>query len=274
MRNSPYQTFARWPALILAIPMLGLLLLPLIALLSASSPNDILTGMKHELFAPALWLSAKTTLLSLSLIILGGTPLAWWLAKASPQKTKLVELFVDRPIVLPPAVVGIALLHTFGRQGLFGDVLASLNLQIPFTTTAVIIAQVVVSAPFYIQSSAAAFRRVNHDLLLVAQTLGHPPASVFSKVALPIALPGLISGAALSWARALGEFGATLLFAGNLSGETQTMPLAIYSALESDVRAAVAIALVLAGAALILLLGLRLIPQLSTQKKLWRGAQK
>ena len=163
------------------------------------------------------------------------------------------------PIVLPPAVVGIALLHTFGREGLLGDLLTSGNIQIPFSTTAVIIAQVVVSAPFYIQSSASAFRRVNHDLLLVAQTLGYPPSGVFQKVALPIALPGLVSGAALSWARALGAFGATLFFAGNLTSETQTMPLAIYSALESDVRVAVAIALVLAGVALLLLLGLRLI---------------
>lgn len=261
MRDISSQKFGRWPIFVLALPMLGLLLLPLLALISASSPSDMIAGMEHDLFFPALWLSAKTTTMSLVIIILAGTPLGWWLAKAAPQKTKIIELIVDLPIVLPPAVVGIALLHTFGRQGLLGELLATLDLQIPFTTTAVVMAQVIVAAPFYIQSSASAFRRVSPDLLLVAQTLGSSPVQVFRKVALPIALPGLISGAALSWARALGEFGATLLFAGNLASETQTMPLAIYSALESDVRAAVAIALVLAAVALVLLLGLRLIPK-------------
>ena len=261
MQNMSSHKFGRWPIFVLALPMLGLLLLPLLALVSASSPHDITAGLDHELFTPALWLSAKTTSLSLGVIILFGTPLGWWLAKAESKKIKIVELLVDLPIVLPPAVVGIALLHTFGRRGVFGDVLATLGLQIPFSVIAVVIAQVVVAAPFYIQASAAAFRRVDPDLLLVAQTLGSTPVNVFRKVALPIALPGIISGAALSWARALGEFGATLLFAGNLAGETQTMPLAIYSALESDVRAAVAIALVLAAVALVLLLGLRLIPK-------------
>ena len=261
MQKMPSHKFGRWPMFVLALPMLGLLILPLLALMGASSPSDILAGLNHDLFGPALWLSAKTTTISLGIIVLTGTPLGWWLAKARPQQTKIVELFVDLPIVLPPAVVGIALLHTFGREGLLGNFLATLGLQIPFSTTAVIIAQVVVAAPFYIQSSASAFRRVSPDLLLVAQTLGSSPLNVLRKVALPIALPGLISGAALSWARALGEFGATLLFAGNLTGVTQTMPLAIYSALESDVRAAVAIALVLAAVALILLLGLRLIPK-------------
>ena len=131
----------------------------------------------------------------------------------------------------------------------------------PFTTIAVVLAQVVVSAPFYIQATAAAFRRVDPDLLLVGRTLGQSPAGTFFRVAVPLALPGLISGAALSWARALGEFGATLLFAGNLTGTTQTMPLAIYMALESDVRVALALSLVLAAVSVLLLFGLRLAPR-------------
>jgi molybdate transport system permease protein len=157
-------------------------------------------------------------------------------------------------------VVGIALLHTFGRSGLFGSELAMLGIQIPFTTAAVVLAQVVVSAPFYVQAATAAFGRVDGDLLIVARTLGQSPAGAFFRVALPLALPGLIGGAALSWARALGEFGATLLFAGNLSGTTQTMPLAIYTALESDIRVALALALVLAGVSVVLLVSLRAVP--------------
>jgi molybdate transport system permease protein len=167
---------------------------------------------------------------------------------------------VDLPIVVPPAVVGIALLLTFGRSGLLGAPLTALGIQIPFTTIAVVLAQVVVSAPFYVQAAAAAFRRVDPDLLIVARSLGQRPRGAFFGVALPLALPGLMGGAALAWARALGEFGATLLFAGNLPGITQTMPLAIYAALEVDVRVAVALSLALAAVSVLLLLALRAAP--------------
>jgi molybdate transport system permease protein len=196
----------------------------------------------------------------MAIVVGTGTPLAWWLAVAPARRTRWIELLVDLPIVVPPAVVGIALLQTFGRSGLLGGALEVVGVRVPFTTLAVVLAQVVVSAPFYVQSAAAAFRRVDPDLLIVARTLGQSPSGAFLRVAVPLATPGLIGGAALSWARALGEFGATLLFAGNLPGTTQTMPLAIYSALESDVRVAVALSLVLAAMAILLLLGLRAAP--------------
>ncbi len=247
---------------LLAVPMLMLLVLPVVALLFVSSPADLAAGVEHPLFAPALWLSAKTTLVSLVIIVAAGTPLAWWLAVTRSPARRAVELAVDLPIVLPPAVIGIALLQTLGRNGLFGELLTELGLQIPFTTTAVVLAQVTVAAPFFVQSAAAAFRRVDADLLLVARTLGCSPAQAFVRVAVPVALPGLVGGAALAWARALGEFGATLLFAGNLPKVSQTIPLAILTALESDVRAALALALVLAGVAVVLLLGLRELPKL------------
>ena len=245
--------------------MLLLLLVPLVALMGSTSTSDIWAGMQNPIFMPALWLSAKTSFASLVVIVIAGTPLAWWMATATPHQRKVVTLLVDLPIVIPPAVLGIALLQTFGRQGLLGDIFQSLDIQIPFSTSAVILAQVVVAAPFYIQSATTAFRRVNPDFLWVARTLGQKPAGAFLQVALPLALPGMISGAALSWARALGEFGATLLFAGNLSETTQTMPLAIYTAMESDVRAAVAISLVLVAVAFVLLLGLRLLPAVNPQ---------
>jgi molybdate transport system permease protein len=246
--------------LVAAAPILVLLVLPMVALLVASSPADVAAGTRSPLFGPALWLSTRTTLVSLAVVVLAGTPLAWWLAVASGRAGRLVEAIVDLPIIVPPAVVGIALLETFGRRGLFGPSLVALGIQIPFSTLAVVLAQVVVSAPFYVQAAAAAFRRVDLDLLIVARTLGQGPRGAFLRVAAPIALPGLIGGAALAWARALGEFGATLLFAGNLPGTTQTMPLAIYTALESDVRVAVALSLVLAAASVFLLLGLRMAP--------------
>lgn len=249
-----------WPVLLVAAPILALLVLPLLALGLSSSPADLAAGVSDPLFAPALWLSARTTIVSLGVVAVGGTPLAWWLATASPRRTRWVEVLVDLPVVIPPAVVGIALLQTFGRSGLLGGGLGALGVQIPFTTTAVVLAQTVVSAPFYVQAAAAAFRRVDPDLLIVARTLGQSPPGAFRRVALPLALPGLVGGAALAWARALGEFGATLLFAGNLPGTTQTMPLAIYMALESDVRVALALSLVLAGVSVLLLFALRAAP--------------
>ncbi len=250
----------RWPLMLAAAPILLLCVVPLIALALASSPADLVAGVRSPLFGPALWLSARTTAVSLALVVASGTPLAWWLATGSGRGTRLAEAMVDLPIVVPPAVVGIALLETFGRSGLFGTQLTALGIQVPFTTLAVVLAQVVVSAPFYVQAATAAFRRVEQDLLIVARTLGQSPRGAFLRVAVPIALPGLVGGAALAWARALGEFGATLLFAGNLPGTTQTMPLAIYMALESDVRVAVALSLVLAAVSVLLLFALRAAP--------------
>ena len=245
----------------LALLLLLLLAVPILALVLSASPATIAAGVQHPLFAPALWLSLKTTVVSLAIVVLTGTPLAWWLSRTHSRAARAVEALVDIPIVLPPAVVGVALLSAYGQKGLLGPTLAALGISLPFTPAAVVMAQVVVSAPFFVQAAAGAFRKVDADLLVVAQTLGASPTEAFFRVAVPVALPGLIGGAALAWARALGEFGATLLFAGSLSGTTQTLPLAIYTALESDVRAALAIALVLAAVAAVLLLILRLAPR-------------
>ena len=248
---------------VVAAPLIALLVLPVVALVLSSSVPGLWAGFSHPLFARALGLSALTTIASLLIVVVTGTPLAWWLASTTSRRARMVELLVDVPVVLPPAVVGIGLLLAFGRGGIFGAQLEAMDLQIPFTTTAVVLAQVTVSAPFYVQSAAAAFRAVDDDLLLVARSLGETPAGAFLRVAVPLARPGLVGGAALAWARALGEFGATLLFAGNLPGRTQTMPLAVYTTLESDVRGALALALVLAAASVGLLMVLRLAPSFS-----------
>ncbi len=247
---------------LLAGALVLLLALPLVALLVSSSPAELRAGAASPLFRPALLLSLRTTLVSLFVIVVSGTPLAWWIATSGSRLARVVEVVVDLPIVIPPAVVGVALLSTFGRRGLFGPLLDGIGLDVPFTERAVLLAQIVVAAPFFVQAAANAFRKVDPDTLIVARTLGASSSLAFFRVAVPIAMPGLVVGASLAWARALGEFGATLLFAGNLTGRTQTMPLAILTALESDVRVAVVFSLVLAALGTILLVGLRLAPPL------------
>lgn len=242
---------------LLGAALVGLLVLPVIALAWSSSLADLGAAAEHPLFAPALALSLRTTLTSLAIILVTGTPLAWWLATSPGRAARLTGVLVELPIVIPPAVIGVALLTTFGRQGLLGPALDALGLSIPFTEAAVVLAQVVVAAPFYVLAAANAFREVDPDVLIVARTLGATPARAVLRVALPICLPGLLVGASLAWARALGEFGATLLFAGNMSGRTQTMPLAIFSALESDVRLAVVLSLILVAVGAVLLVALR-----------------
>jgi molybdate transport system permease protein len=247
---------------LLGVTLVGLLLLPLVALVMSSSVEELRAGLAHPMFAPALWLSLRTTLISLLVTLLLGTPLAWWLASSDSRLARLATVIVDLPIVIPPAVVGVALLQTFGRQGLLGPTLDQLGVALPFTDRAVIMAQIIVSSPLYVQAAANAFRKVDPDTLIVARTLGASSTVAFLRIAVPIALPGLVGGASLAWARSLGEFGATLLFAGNMMGRTQTMPLAIFSALESDVRLAVVFSLVLAALGAVLLAGLRLVPVL------------
>ncbi len=248
------------PAAALAVPLVTVLLLPVVALFVSPSATDVAAGVGHPLFEPALWLSVRTTAVSLGLVIVTGTPLAWWIARSSSAAAGVVELAVNLPIVIPPAVIGVGLLQTFGRRGILGPALESIGLSVPFTPTAVVLAQVVVAAPFFVQAGANAFRKVDDDLMIVARTLGASRAKTFFRVAVPVAMPGLVAGASLAWARALGEFGATLLFAGNMTGKTQTMPLAIYTALESDVRAALVMSMVLAGVSVVLLVTLRLAP--------------
>ncbi|TXD39914.1 molybdate ABC transporter permease subunit [Lujinxingia vulgaris] len=254
-----------------ALGLLGALLLPLVGLALAISPAELWAGVQDARFGPALLLSLRTSLLSLGVVVAGGLPLAWWLARSRSRIARLVEVLVDLPLVLPPAVVGVGLLMAYGRRGLLGGVLESVGVSLPFTSAAVVVAQVVVAAPFFVQAAATAFRSVREEQLLVAQTLGASRAEAIWRVAVPAALPGLVAGASLAWARALGEFGATLIFAGSLPGITQTMPIAIYAALERDVSLAVTFALALAAIATVILLALRLGPGRGVGAGLRRG---
>lgn len=264
--NSPRRA---WPRRVVPIAggllgaaLVGLLVIPLFALVVSVAPGEFVSGLSHPLFGRALRLSLQTTAVSLALTVVLGTPLSWWLAASSSKGARIVSVLVEAPIVIPPAVVGVALLQTFGAQGIFGPALLGLGMRIPFTEAAVVLAQVVVSAPFFVQAATSAFRDVDRDTIAVARTLGATPAGAFLRVALPIAMPGLLGGASLAWARSLGEFGATLLFAGNMPGTTQTLPLAIFTALESDVRLAVVFSLFLAGMGMVLLAGLRTLSKL------------
>jgi len=241
----------------LAALLVALLVLPTLSLLLTASPGAIVAGFGHPVALPALLLSLVTTCVCVLVVVVLGTPLAWWLSARDDRLARAVETMVTLPVVIPPAVAGIALLLTFGRRGLLGPALGSLGWSISFSSTAVVLAQVFVSAPFYLQAATAAFRALDRKLLVVARSLGASPSRAFFRVALPLARSALLGGVAMAWARALGEFGATLMFAGNMPRRTQTLPLAIYTALESDLRAAQALSLLLVVVAFGLLVFLR-----------------
>lgn len=237
--------------------LVAFLVAPLLALLMATRVGDFEAGLRHPLVWPALRLSMLTTSLSLLIVVLLGTPLAWTLARARGPFARAVETSVQLPIVIPPAVAGVAMLLAFGRRGPFAGWLYPKDWSLTFTTAAVVIAEVFVSAPFFVQAATSAFRRIDQRFLVVAQTFGASSLRIFFRLAVPLAAPSLAAGAALSWARSLGEFGATLMFAGNLEGVTQTLPLAIYTTLESDMHAAQSLSVVLVAVAFMLLLFVR-----------------
>jgi len=235
----------------------ALFVLPLAALLLGTSPSELVDGLSAPFVGAAIRLSAQTTAAALALAVALGTPLAWTLSQAQGRWARVLEAALQLPVVLPPAVAGVALLLAFGRRGLVASMVGPEAGTFSFTTAAVVLAQVFVAAPLFVQSATAAFRALDPEVTLAARTLGAGPFRLLLGVAVPMAAPSLAAGAALCWARALGEFGATLLFAGNLEGRTQTLPLAVYAAMERDLSAARALAVVLIVVALLLLLGVR-----------------
>ena len=230
------------PALLFA----AFVALPLLALiLRAAMTGNLLQQLAQPIVLSALRLSALTSLASLLIIILVGTPTAYLLARSTFPGKRLLDVFIDVPLALPPVVVGVALLLVFGRLGVLGRWLQPLGIEIAFTTLAVVLAQVFVAAPFYVRSAKIGFARVDPELEEIAVTLGASTWQTLRYVTVPLAWPALVGGAVLSWARALGEFGATIMFAGNFTGRTQTMPLAIMTALESDLQTAIVLATLL-----------------------------
>jgi len=241
--------------------------LPVVALLvRAAQQSDFLDAVTGDVALTALRLSLLTSIVSMAVVVVLGTPFAYLLARNDNLWARVIDSLVELPLVLPPVVAGVAMLMAFGRSGLIGSELEGLGITIPFTTTAVVFAQIFVASPFFIRSTKLGFQSVAKDYEDVARTLGVSPWHTFFRITLPLAGPAMFTGLGLAWARALSEFGATMMFAGNLTGETQTMPLAIMTAMESNLDSALALSvMLLAGSVLVLvLLGL-------VARRRWQG---
>jgi molybdate transport system permease protein len=239
------------------------LILPVVALFVHTSPGKLVSSLGEQGSLEALRLSMETTLIALALILAVGTPTAWILARRRFRGRSLVVTAIELPLVMPPAVAGLSLLAAFGPNGLLGSEIDSLGIRLVFETAGVVVALVFVSAPFYIRAAQAAFASLDQDLLAASRTLGAGEARTLVRIALPLSRPALAAGAALAWGRALGEFGATLIFAGSLEGVTQTAPLAIFARFSTDFAGALALAAVLVALSAAILVAVKLVDRSS-----------
>ncbi len=238
----------RWPWLaLLSVPLVVFLVVPLVALVLRVNGTQLAANLAAPSVVQALRLSLATTLLTTAIALVAGTPVAYLLARRQFWGRTVLDTVLDLPMVLPPSVAGIALLIAWGRRGVLGQYLDAAGISIAFSTVAVVIAQTFVAAPFYIKAAAAGFASVERELEQAAAIDGATPWRVFTAITLPLARPALLGGLVMTWARALGEFGATIIFAGNFPGRTQTMPLAIYLGFELQFDVALTLAVILLG---------------------------
>jgi molybdate transport system permease protein len=247
------NTYPRWILVLPSAILFAIFALPLVALVLRSFTSEFLSAALSAQALHALTLSLVTSCITTLIAVVLGTPLAYMLARSRSPRRAWLELILDLPIVLPPSVAGLALLIAFGRNGLFGPALSLFGVSLPFTTTAVVLAQTFVAAPLYVRSARVGFSHVQAELTEAAHVEGANTWQLFYDVMIPIAGRVLASGAILTWTRALGEFGATILFAGNLEGVTQTMPMAIYLGFERNLEVAMALAVVLIAVSVALL---------------------
>lgn len=238
---------------VLSLPLLLFLALPIGALLLRAAPAEVAATLVKPEVAQAVSLSLRTTLLTTLLAVLLGSPVAYLLARRRFPGWRLVDTLVELPTVLPPAVAGVALLVAFGRRGLVGQWLAAAGLGVSFTTAAVVMAQLFIAAPLFVRAAMLGFAAIERELEQAAEIDGASRWQRFRFVTLPLAYPALLSGAVVTWARALGEFGATIIFAGNYPGRTQTMPLAIYIGFELDLNTALVLSVLMIAAAFVAL---------------------
>ena len=238
---------------------LAFLVIPIVALFTESPPGQTLSHLDDPVVKDALIVTAKTNLIAFGITLLVGTPAAYLIGRRRFPGRSLVITLVELPLVLPPAVAGIGLLAAFGRFGLLGEEVTALGIDLAFTQLAVILAIIFVAGPFYLRQAIASFEALDEDLILAARTLGAGPGRAFWRIALPLSASGLSAGAALSLARGIGEFGATIMFAGSLQGVTQTVTLAIYDALSVDFDVALAIGSLLVILSAVVLLALKLL---------------
>lgn len=248
---------ANWPLVLLGGPLLFLLVIPLLAIVLRTAPAAVWESLGDETTRQAIVLSLRTSLATTAVVLAFGTPLALLLARRRLRMAVLLEILIDLPTVLPPAVAGLALLMAFGRRGVLGGTLDALGMQIPFTTLAVVMAQAFVAAPYYVKTAAVGLSGVSRELEQAAALDGATGWETFRHVIMPLARRSIVGGAALCWARALGEFGATIIFAGNLPGRTQTMPLAVYIGFEVDMGQALTLAAILLGVSFVVLFVMR-----------------
>jgi molybdate transport system permease protein len=245
----------RWQ--LLALPMLAFIALPLLALSLRASGTSLLANLRLPAVQQAIRVSLRTTLVSTGIIVVFGTPISLYLAHVKTRFSRVIDTLTDLPTVLPPAVAGVALLVVFGRRGLVGGLLDDLGVQIAFTQAAVVMAQVFIACPFYIKSAALGFAALDPEIQQAASLDGASGWQIFRYVVVPLSWPALLSGGLMSWARAMGEFGATIIFAGNFPGRTQTMPLAIYIGFEIDLQVALTLAVILMGFSFLILLAVK-----------------
>jgi molybdate transport system permease protein len=242
----------------LAIALL-FLTLPVVAIFTDTSPGELLDSLGDASARDALWLSLQTSVISLAIVVVFGTPAAYFLATRHFRGHALVVTLVELPLVLPPAVAGIGLLAALGPNGVLGSLVEDAGVRLVLATAGVVVAMVFVSAPYYMRQAQASFAAVDPTLLEASRTLGSGEARTFARVAVPVARQGLLAGAALAWGRALGEFGATLMFAGSFRGVTQTVPLAIYERFSTDFTGALALSAVLVVLSACLLVSVKLL---------------
>lgn len=243
----------------LAAPYFLFLLLPLVALLTFGSPVDLIESFGRPAVIQAISLSLRTSTWSTLATILLGTPVAYLMARRQFPGKVLLDNLIDLPIVLPPAVSGLALLLVFGRQGWIGEALAGFGVRVTFTELAVVIAQTFVAASLFVRAASIGFAAVEPELEDAAAIDGAGRFQIFWRMTLPLSRMAFLTGVALAWARALGEFGATIIFAGNFPGRTQTMPLAIYLGFELDLELAVTLSVILVGFSFLVLLLVKLV---------------
>jgi molybdate transport system permease protein len=244
---------------------LAFLLLPVVAIFLQVPPGDLVSALGTSAAHDALVVTAETNLVAMALIVGFGTPAAYWIATHSGRSRDYVVTLVELPLVLPPAVAGIGLLVAFGRMGLLGGTFDALGMDVAFTKAAVVLAVTFVASPFYVRTAVSAFETIDPALPAAARTLGAGPGRVFLRISLPLAGSGLGAGAALAFARGIGEFGATIMFAGSLQGVTQTLSLAIYEQFDLDFDVALAISAVLVLVSALTLLSVKLLTR-------WRSA--
>ncbi len=229
----------------LTIPMLAFIAIPIAAIFLGLTPEIIWRSLQTPQAVQAIRLSALTSLITVGMSVIFGTPLAYLLYRKRSRFQQMLDTLIDLPTALPPAVAGVALLMAFGRAAPLGRLLADFGIQLPFSTAAVVLAQTFIAAPLYIKSAALGFAGVGCEIRRAAALDGANRWQIFRYIVLPISWQSLVSGCVLTWSRAMGEFGATIIFAGNLPGRTQTMPLAIYLGLEVDLNTALSLSAIL-----------------------------